>query len=318
MGFEPQSRSLLGLGLATTYLVWGSTFLAIRWAVADIPPFLLIGVRCGLGAMILLTWLRWRGVAVKPGARELRTAAVAGTLMFVGCHGLLAWAEQRVPSGTAALYLTTVPVWLVLFSAMRARRAPRPRVLVGLALGVTGVAVLTVGDGAAYSGGATDRLALLASGFAWAAGSLVALHGTRPASMTHAIALQLGAGAVVVLALSAALGEWGGWTPTEVSARGWAALTFLVLGGTVLGFAAYTWLLHVASPAAAGSYAFVNPVVALGLAWAVGDQALTGWTLIAGTLVLLAVGLSVHRAHGAVELAHPALRPRPLLSGRVP
>jgi drug/metabolite transporter (DMT)-like permease len=286
---------LLLLAFGAVYLIWGSTFLAIRWAVADIPPFLMIGIRCAAGAAILLGWSAWTKSLARPSREELRTATTAGTLMFVGCHGLLAWAEQRVASGTASLYLTTIPVWLVVISSATAKKAPSPRIVGGLVLGVLGVAVLSAGAEVDGAGRVLDRVALVGSGLSWAAGSLVALHGSRPASLVQAIALQLAVGALAILPISLAFGEWNAWHPAEVSVRSWAALSFLVVGGTVAGLAAYTWLLGVASPAAVGSYAFVNPVVALGLGWMVGDQAITGRTLVACALVLAAVALSLER-----------------------
>jgi drug/metabolite transporter (DMT)-like permease len=160
-------------------------------------------------------------------------------------------------------------------------------VLGGLALGTTGVALLTLG---ADTGGASfERVALVLAALAWAAGSLHARHGARPASAAQATAMQLAAGGVIVLAISAATGELSGFEITATSPRALISLLFLVLGGTVAGFAAYTWLLRVTSAAAVGSYAFVNPVIAVGLAWAVGDEAASAITALAGILVVSAV-----------------------------
>jgi drug/metabolite transporter (DMT)-like permease len=215
---------------------------------------------------------------------------MAGALLFLGCHGVLAWAEQRVTSGQAALLMTSIAPALVLLNAIRERRFPSGRVLAGLALGVAGIWVLTRGGG----GEATlmDQMALVLSDFSWAAGSLVALHGARPRSAVQSTAMQLAAGAVWVFAASVITGELGGWSPAEVSPRAWLSIVFLVLCGTVIAFAAYTWLLRVATPAAVGTYAFVNPLIALALAWAVGDETPNVRALIAAALVLGAVFLS--------------------------
>jgi drug/metabolite transporter (DMT)-like permease len=283
------SRAALVAAFAAIYLCWGATFLAIRYAVAEIPPLLTIAIRCAGGGAVLLAWLAARGRLVPvPRAAWARLAA-AGTLLFLGCHGLLAWAEQRVPSGEAALFMAAIPLWLVSLDAVAARRVPPVGVIAGLVLGVLGVAVLAGGEAGGGSAGALERLGLLVSAFCWAAGSLIGRdrQGRVPAAQNTAF--QLVIGSVVVLAASAALGEPGSWSPATVSGRAIGAMLFLVLGGTVLGFGAYSWLLRVATPAAVGTYAFVNPVVALGLAALAGDGAITGRGLVAAVLVVAGV-----------------------------
>jgi len=282
---------------AAVYLFWGGTFLAIRYAVAEVPPLLTIAIRCSGGALILFAWLALRGQLERTTAAQWRVAAVAGVLLFIGCHCVMAWAEQRVPSGQAALLTTTITLWLVLLNAFRERRPPAARVLVGLGLGVLGVAVLTHGTGSG-SGTLIDRLALAGSGIFWATGSLIARHGARPESAAQSTAMQLAAGAVAVLSASVAAGELSGWTPAQMTPRAVAALAFLVVCGTVLGFGAYTWLLRVTTPAAVGTYAFVNPVIALLLAWRVGDGTMSGKVLIAAALVIGAVVLTRDQPRG--------------------
>ncbi|HYC33918.1 MAG TPA: EamA family transporter [Gemmatimonadales bacterium] len=283
------SRAKVAAAFAAIYLLWGATFLAIRYAVAEVPPMLTIAVRCLGGAALLYLWLLLRGERPSTAPRQWRTALVAGVFLFLGCHSLLAWAEQRVSSGEAALLMTSIPLWLVLLSSLRERRTPPAPVLAGLALGVIGVAVLTVGQG---GGSTADRLWLILSALAWAVGSLVARHGARPASAVESTAMQLAAGGLVVLLASGLAGELGAWRPAETSARGAASLAFLVVGGTVLGFGAFTWLLQVTTPAAVGTYAFVNPVVALLLAWMAGDGELTARVLVGAGIVVAAVVLT--------------------------
>jgi len=284
------SRLGVAAAFAAIYLFWGGTFLAIRYAVADVPPLLTIAVRCAGGAALLYTWLLWRGGLERPTRKQWLTSAVAGAFLFVGCHGVLAWAEQRVSSGQAALYMTAIPLWLVLLTSVRERRVPSRMVIGGLVLGTLGVALLARGNGI-WAGTVTDRLALIGSGLAWAIGSVIARDGARPASAAQSTAMQLAAGAAVVLALSLASGELAGWSLQQVTQRGVLSLAFLVVAGTVLGFGAYTWLLRVTTPAAVGTYAFVNPVVALALAWAVGDEPFSARTVVAGLTVLGAVVL---------------------------
>ena len=281
---RPHQLALLG-AFAAIYLFWGGTFLAIRYAVADLPPLLTIGLRCAGGAVLLFGWLGLRGRLERVSAATWATAAVAGALLFLGCHAVMASVEQRVSSGETALWMTAIPLWLVILDALRARRRPALSVLIGLGLGAAGVAVLSAGDGLVPEA-ARDHAALLACAFAWALGSLVARHGPRPASATQSTAMQLATGAVFVLAASAASESWSGIRPT---ARGTASLGFLIVCGTALGLASYTWLLRVTSPAAVGTYAFVNPVIALLLGWGVGDDQL-GWrTALATALVVSAV-----------------------------
>ena len=284
------SRLGIAAAFAAIYLFWGGTFLAIRYAVADVPPLLTIAVRCAGGAVLLYAWLLWRGGLQRSTREQWLTSAVAGAFLFVGCHGVLAWAEQRVSSGQAALFMTSIPLWLVLLTSVRERQAPSRMVIGGLVLGTVGVALLARGDGI-WSGTVTDRLALIGSGLAWAIGSVIARDGARPASAAQSTAMQLAAGGAAVLALSLASGELAGWSLQQVTQRGVLSLAFLVVAGTVLGFGAYTWLLRVTTPAAVGTYAFVNPVVALALAWAVGDEPFSARTVGAGVTVLGAVVL---------------------------
>jgi drug/metabolite transporter (DMT)-like permease len=289
------SRASLVAAFAALYVFWGGTFLAIRYAVGEIPPLLLMATRCAAGAAILFAWLAWRHQLEQPTRAQWLTSAAAGTFLFVGCHGLMAWAEQRVTSGQTALYATATPLWIVLLDALHSRRAPAGGVLAGLALGILGVAVLTAGGTA--SGTAVDRVVLLVGGLYWAAGSLVARDGARPKSAFQSTAMQLAAGAAALLIASALTGELSsGWSPAQVTSRGVAALAFLVLCGTVLGFGAYTWLMRVATPATVSTYAFVNPIVALTLGWAVGDDLITWRTAVAAALVIGAVLLTRERS----------------------
>ncbi len=296
---EP-AGSRLGLlaAFAAIYLFWGGTFLAIRYAVAEMPPLLTILVRCAGGAGLLYLWLFWRGALERPTRQQWVTSAIAGTFLFVGGHGVLAWAEQRVTSGQAALLMTSIPLWLVLLTSARSRRAPSALVVIGLLTGSLGVALLARGN-VGESGSMVDRLALIGSGLSWAIGSIVARDGARPASAAQSTAMQLAAGGVAVLALSLASGEMSGWSPAQLTPRGVWSLAFLVVAGTVLGFGAYTWLLRHTSPATVGTYSFVNPVVALALGWIVGDEPFSLRTIVAATVVLSAVGLIWKSSHEA-------------------
>ena len=283
-------RARIAAAFATVYLMWGGTFLAIRYAVADIPPLLTMVLRYIAAAALLFAWIGWRGSLQRPTRNQWLTTGVAGAFLFLGCHGLLAWAEQRVSSGEAALFMTAIPLWLIALESLLDRRAPSARVILALVLGVAGVAVLTWGEG--WSGGLSDRAVLVVSAFFWAVGTVIIRRGGTPLPTAQSTAMQLGFGAAALLAASLAVGELKGWTPLDITPRAALSLAFLVVGGTVLGFGAYTWLLRVTSAAAASTYAFVNPVVALLLAWMVGDGELSARTGLAAALVVGAVVFS--------------------------
>lgn len=286
-------RAALVLAFGAIYLVWGGTFLAVRYAVAAVPPLVTIAIRCIAGAVLFALWAIARRELTRPTAAQWWTALVAGTLLFLGCHAVLAWAEQRVTSGQAALCMTSIPMWTVILSALRERRLPSWRAAVGLILGVGGVALLVAGGTGTLS--PRDAGALVLCGLAWALGALVARDGARVDSTVQWTAMQLAAGGAVVLCGAALAGELETWAPSALTARGAGALVFLVLGGTVAGFGAYTWLMRTVSAASVGTYAFVNPLVAVALAWAVGDEAASGRTAVAALLVVAAVALSWER-----------------------
>lgn len=295
----------IGGALAVLYVFWGVTFLAIRVAVLDgVPPLVVIAIRCAGGAALLYAWMLARGDAVRASAAEWRTAVVAGAFLFLGCHAVMAWAERRVSSGEAALFLTTIPLWLVVLSALRERVPPNARIVAGLAVGTLGIAVLAAGD-TAWSGTLADRVALVLCGLSWAIGSLIARHGARPASAVRSTAMQLAAGGAILTLAALVTGDAGRWAPADATPRAALSLAFLVVCGTVLGFGAYTWLLRVTTPAAVGSYAYVNPVVALALAWAVGDGELSPRTALAAGLVLAAVFLTRDTSGAAARRLAP-------------
>ncbi len=275
---------------AAIYFCWGATFLALRWTVAEVPPLLAIALRCALGAALIFAGVAASRQSLRASRAEWITAVQAGLLLFVGSHGLLAWASQRVASGELSLFMTAIPMWLVVFDSARRRSMPSRRVVAGLLVGVVGVAVLSLGGGE-WSGRPIERIALLISGASWALGSLVGRDGARPQSAFLSTAMQLMVGAIATLFISFMLGEQASWNPAAMTMRGMGGLAFMVIGGTILGFGAYTWLLRVATPAAIGTYAFVNPVVALTLAALVGDGKFTPRLMMAAALVLCAVAL---------------------------
>jgi drug/metabolite transporter (DMT)-like permease len=171
-------RARVIAAFATVYVMWGGTFLAIRYAVADVPPLMTMVLRCAGGAALLYAWLLWRRGLERPSRSQWLTAGAAGVFYFLGCHGLLAWAEQRVTSGEAALFMTGIPLWLVALEAVLVRRAPSRRVVLALLLGISGVAVLTWGE--TQAGGLGERVVLVVSALFWAVGTLIVRRGGTP------------------------------------------------------------------------------------------------------------------------------------------
>lgn len=310
------NRAALLAAFAAVYLFWGATFLAVRYAVLVVPPILIIVIRCIGGAIILGAWLAWRRQLERPTLAQWRTAAIAGLFLFLGCHVLMAWAEQRMSSGQAALYSSTIPLWIVLMESARERAMPSARVLLGIVLGIVGVGILA-GGSALNAGLLSDRLLISVGAFSWAAGSLVGRYGARPRVATQATAMQLAAGGIWTLMASALHGDFGRFALSQLTTRAVLALLFLVLCGTVLAFASFTWLMRVASPAAVSSYAFVNPVVALALGVLVGDDALTGRVIISAILVVAAVVLTMGAATPKPALSRDDVRDAEELSDTV-
>ena len=221
-------RARVAAAFATIYLMWGGTFLAIRYAVADIPPLMTMVLRCAAGATLLFAWLAWRGTLARPSRGQWLTTGAAGVLLFLGCHGLLAWAEQRVTSGEAALFMTAIPLWLIALESLLTRRLPSSRVTLALVLGIAGVGVLTWGEG--WSGGLVDRGVLVVGAFFWAVGTVIVRRGGTPLPAAQSTAMQLGAGAAALLVASLAVGELRGWSPGGDHAEG-ASVARIPRGG---------------------------------------------------------------------------------------
>jgi drug/metabolite transporter (DMT)-like permease len=280
---------------ASIYLVWGSTFLAIRYAVETIPPFAMMAVRCLLGGGILLALglVRERAV-VWPTRREWGGAVVLGTLFFVTCHGVLAFAEERVPSGVAALCLATIPLFVpLLVWALPGGGAPSRRRVVALVAGFAGVALLVASQGS--GGGLRPAYAalLLMTALSWAAGTVATRMVPVPPSPTIGAALPLLAGGAILTVIALASGELAPHRLDHVTARSAGGLAYLIVLGTVVTFSAYVWLLRHVAPARVATYAFVNPAVAVALGWAVGDESLSAGAVVATLVIIAAVAVAV-------------------------
>jgi drug/metabolite transporter (DMT)-like permease len=281
-------RVKLLLAFAAIYILWGSTYLAMRLAVESVPPFLMAGTRF-LAAGSFLYLVGSSTDAPRPTLRHWRNAALAAVGLFVVGNGGVAWAQQFVPTGSSALVVATLPAWLLLLDwGYGRRKAPRLREAVGLGLGLAGVGTLSAPGGIDPVGAAV----LLAAAVGWAVGSLFTRYADLPASPVRTSAMQMLAGGVLMVSLGLALGEGRRFTPGAVSWQAAAALIYLIAVALV-ALPAYNWLLAVTSPALVGTYAFVNPVVAVLLGWAAVDEPLTARTALAAALVVSGVMLLV-------------------------
>jgi drug/metabolite transporter (DMT)-like permease len=291
---HPPAAELLA-AFAAIYFVWGSTFLAIRYAVETIPPFAMMAVRCMLGGAILLgiAAVRERGI-VWPSRREWGGALVLGAFLFVGCHGVLAYAEERVPSGIAALCLATIPLFVPLLAwALPGGTPPSRRRTVALVAGFAGVALLVVSQGTGGGLHPADALLLLGSALSWAAGTVATRVVPVPRSPTVGAALPLLAGGVILTVIALASGELSAARLDHISARSAGGLAYLIVLGTVVTFSAYVWLLRQVAPSRVATYAFVNPVVAVVLVWALAGESLTVGAVLASAVIVVAVAVAV-------------------------
>ena len=305
---------LLAFGIV--YFVWGSTFLAIRVGVREVPPFLLAAMRFLLAGIVLYAWMRVRGTA-SPRGREWLSASLLAVLIFVLDYGLLFWAERRVPSGVAAVMLATIPVFMALSEILfLGTQRLTVRLAFALLVGIGGVAVLMsrslgLGESAIDPPGA---IALLVAAMSWSVASALTRKLPLPASKPMSSAAQMLCGGVLLALTSAALGEFRGFHPLAVSRTAWIALAYLTVAGSIIAFTAYVWLIHHESPTKVGTYAYVNPVIAVALGYFFGGEAVGARTLLGTLLVLVSVIVITtmparKRATPMVEDALPGAEP---------
>jgi drug/metabolite transporter (DMT)-like permease len=287
-------RARLIAAFAAVYIVWGSTYLAIRFAVETLPPLLMAGARFALAGGILLLWSRLHSAEAAPTRRDWRTGLVSGGLLLVGGNGLVVWAEQRVPSGITALLVAVVPLWMVLLDWLRPRgRRPHALVFVGLALGLGGLAML-VGPSAGGGSDKTDltgALVLVLASLSWAAGSLYTQHAPKASSGLNGSATQMVAGGAALILAGLLAGEGGRLDLAHATTRSILGFFYLVSFGSLVGYTAYIYLLGHTSAAKASTYAYVNPVVAVFLGWALAHEAVTGRTVLAAAVILAGVAI---------------------------
>lgn len=291
------SRLLLILAFAAVYLLWGSTYLAIKYAIATMPPLLMAGGRFVVAGSILALAGRASADYERPTGAQWRTSLVVGALLLVGGNGMVVLAERHLPSSLAALLVASEPFWVVLLGWWWLGQArPSGLVVLGLLLGFGGVYLLVgeqlmAGAGASHAQLGGVGLVLLAA-FSWAAGSIYGLRSPVPKSAVLASGMQMLAGGSLLLLLGTATGEWCGLDISRFGLAAWLGWGYLVGFGSLVAFTAYSWLLKHAPPARVATYAYVNPVVAVLLGWAMLGETLTpqmlvGAAVIVGSVVLI-------------------------------
>jgi len=287
---RPPSWKIL-LAFSIIYFVWGSTFLAIRIGVHEVPPFLFAAVRFFTAGLVLYAWLRLKGTPA-PSPREWVSASMLGALIFLLDYGCLFWAEQRVPSGVTAVVLATIPVFIALLEITLLRTQKLTvRLGMALAVGILGVAVLmrrsfSLGEAPIDRAGA---LALLVASATWSIATILTRRVPLPASKAMSAAAQMVTGGAMLFLLAAVSHEFAGFRVQAVSRNAWLALIYLIIAGSIVGFTAYVWLLHYESPTKVGTYAYVNPVVAVCLGYFFGGESIGARTLLGTLLVLVSV-----------------------------
>ena len=303
-------RQAVWLGMFILYAVWGSTYLAIAIAVTTFPPFVMAAIRFLLAGALLFGWsmARSRGAFAWPTRREWRDSAIVGALLLGGGMGMVARAEQTIPSGIAALMIATMPVWVAVLGAIFLGERLPHLAIVGIVIGFLGVAIL-VGPSAFGGSGAMDPAGLAAiviSPIAWASGSLFASHRARlPGRPLVSTGAQMLTGGLVLAGMAAISGEWQTFDPTVVSMDSFLAFAYLTVVGSLIAFSTYSWLLGVAPLPLISTYAYVNPIVAVILGWIVLQEPIDGRTILAGVVIVVAVVLIV-TARG--RLPRPAVR----------
>lgn len=286
MNVPRSHRARLLLAFAVVYVIWGSTYLAIRIAVRSMPPLLMASIRMLTAGLILLAFARWRG-APAPNRAEWNTAFVIGGLLFLGGNGAVVWSAQHTPSGLVALVVSSVPLWMVVLESIRPHgHRPRPITWLGVVVGLAGI-VMLIGPGGMRGGIDPFSVTMLVLGsLCWATGSLLSRRMAPPRSPLVATSLQMLCGGVWLLAGGLVLGETGRFHLGSITSGAWLSLAYLSVFGSVVAFTAFMWLMRNTTPAKAATYGYVNPIVALIIGAFAGERL----TLRAGVAAVVIIG----------------------------
>lgn len=280
------------LALLAVYIFWGGTYLGMRVAVETIPPFLMAGLRFFTAGLILYIYARLTG-AEKPKMRHWLSAGIIGAMLLLGANGVIAWAEQMVPSGIAALLVATVPLWMIVLGLFSKReKKPTLGVIIGIFLGLCGMGVLVSSSGNTVSSGSINVFgiaALIFAALSWSIGSLYSRRAKLPKSTILSAAMQNMVGGGLLIIVSLFLGEWQKFDISAVSSRSIAGIVYLIVFGSIVGYNSYIWLLKNGDPALVSTYAFVNPIVAVLLGWIILGEQFTSNSIIALVIIIASI-----------------------------
>ena len=296
---KPQSRAIVILAFAAIYIVWGSTYIAIRYAIETLPPFLMAASRFLIAGSILFVWAKLKGNGGSWSLANWRRAFVIGALLLLCGNGAVTWAEKHIASSLAALLVATEPLWVVMLNWILTRQRPNAKVLLGVVIGLAGVALLVSGgvthDPNQSQASSTMSFigagAVLIAGFAWAAGSVYATRRPIRVATSLSSGMQMLAGGSLLLLWALIAGDLGRLNLAGASWVSLGAFAYLVMFGSLVAFTAYSWLLRNVTPSSAATYAYVNPVVAVFLGWLLASEPLTMRMLIAAAVIVCSVVL---------------------------
>ncbi len=317
---NPVSPAAVWVALITLYLVWGSTYIGILFAIETIPPYVMGAMRFALSGCAMLAFSIWRNPRSRPSLREVRDSAIVGAILLGGGMGLVAVAEQTIPSSIAALLIALLPAWLVVLGRIFVGETITRPVALGIVIGLVGVAILAGPWEATGQLNPLGLLAILGSPILWATGSIFSAHkAVEPSDPIRAIAIQMLSGSAAMVVIGLLVGDFARFDPSAVSRDSLVAIVYLAAVGSVVGYSAYIWLLRHAPLAKIGTYAYVNPVVAFVLGAWLANEPITPRTVAAAAVILFAVVLIVtaRGRAGRLAAAHeeavapPAPAPRP-------
>lgn len=319
-----ENRNLIVLIAAffAVYVFWGSTYLAIKYALETLPPFLMAGSRFALAGSILFLIARFSKDWERPKPEHWRTSFVVGTLLLLGGNGGVVLAQQYITSSMTALLVATEPFWVVLLSWLWLKsERPNWKVAAGLLVGFVGVWFLIAGRGSAGLGGDGSGqlfgiVAVMAAALSWAAGSIYGLRGSTPRSSLLTAGMQMLSGSLALFVVGIIRGEWASFDPAAVSGTSLFALFYLLIFGSLIGFTAYSWLLKNAQPSMVATYAYVNPVIAVLLGWSIAGESLTSQMLIGAFIIVGSVALITASKKSKAGRDEPAIHESNTPAGR--
>jgi drug/metabolite transporter (DMT)-like permease len=324
MSRPPANPIAVWIGILVLYVVWGSTYLGMKVAMDTLPVFVMGVFRfVPAGVILTLAVIAWnRGRIARPTLAEARDASIVGITLLVGGTGLVAWGEQTIPTGIAALLIALVPMWLAIFGFVLFRESVPPLVAGGIVVGLVGVAILAWPAGDVGSLDPAGLVALILSPIFWSLGTLFATRrAVQPAPALLASGIQMLAAGLAFVVIAAFTGEWATFDVGAVSPISWASIGYLIVAGSLIGYTTYAWLIGVAPIQRVATYAYVNPVVAVILGWLVLSEPLTPRTVVAGVVIVAAVVLIVTGRSRVSRVADPdaepatAPRPQPVREG---